>query len=258
MTSDMRTPLVAGNWKMYTTTTRAVELVSTLRRNLPSGDHAEVAVCPPFTVLAEVGRALQGSGIQLGAQDVFWEAEGAFTGEISPPMLVDVGCRYVIVGHSERRRYFGETDETVARKIRAVIAHQMSAIVCVGEHLHEREAGDTNQVVSRQVDAAIAELRLEDLRQVVIAYEPIWAIGTGRSARGDDANLVIRHIRGIIASRFPAAGSQMRILYGGSVTPESIGEFSRQPEIDGALVGGASLDAAKFAAIVQLVGRSGH
>lgn len=241
---------------MYTTTKVAVDLVSALRRAVPEAEHAEVAVCPPFTVLADVGRVLRGSPIQLGAQDVYWEREGAYTGEISPQMLVDLGCRYVIVGHSERRRYFGETDETVARKIQAVLGYQMSPIVCVGEHLHEREGGETNEVVGRQIGAAIAELRLEDLRKVVVAYEPIWAIGTGRSARGEDANGVIAHIRGIIAARFPTAAPHIRILYGGSVTPNSIVEFSRQPEIDGALVGGASLDAAKFAAIVQAVSRS--
>lgn len=254
----MRIPLVAGNWKMYTTRREAVDLISVLRREIPTPRQVEVAVFPPFTALADVGRALQGTEVQLGAQDMFWEVEGPFTGEVAPRMLIDVGCRYVIVGHSERRRHFAETDAVVARKVQAGLAHHLVPIVCVGEHLEEREAGKTHHIVSHQVRAVLAELSPEKMRQVVIAYEPIWAIGTGRSARGDDANQVIGGIRRAIAERFPEAASQVRILYGGSVTPESIGEFTHQPEIDGALVGGASLDAAKFAAIVRAVGASSN
>jgi len=246
-----RKSLVAGNWKMHTTTGQALELAGAIRQGVPPAERVEVAICPPFTALADVGRAIRGSTVQLGAQDVFWEPEGAFTGEIAPRMLMDVGCRYVIVGHSERRRHFGETDEVVARKVRSAFANQLIPIACVGEQLHERDAGETERVISRQVSALIAELRAEDARQLVIAYEPIWAIGTGRAARGVDANRVIRGIRAVVADRFPAAAPSCRILYGGSVTPETIGEFSQQPEIDGALVGGASLDAAKFLAIVR-------
>lgn len=254
MTSEMaRTPLVAGNWKMHKTVGEALELVAALRQGIPPSERVEVAICPPFTALADVGRAVRGSAVQLGAQDLFWEAEGAFTGEISPRMLVDVGCRYVIVGHSERRQHFGETDEVVARKVQAAFAHQLTPIACVGEHLRERDAGETDLVVSRQLSAVIAELRAEDVRQLVIAYEPIWAIGTGRSARGVEANRVIGVIRRVVADQFAAVASYVRILYGGSVTPQTIGEFSQQPEIDGALVGGASLDAAKFLAIVREV-----
>lgn len=257
MTSEVtRRSLVAGNWKMHTTIGEALELATALRQGVSPSEQVEVAICPPFTALADVGRAVRGSALQLGAQDVFWETEGAFTGEISPRMLVDVGCRYVIVGHSERRRHFGETDEIVARKVRTAFAHQLIPIACVGEHLHERDAGETDRVVSRQVSAIIAELRAEEVRQLVIAYEPIWAIGTGRAARGEDANRVIGGIRGVVLGPFPAEASQVRILYGGSVTPQSIGEFSQQPEIDGALVGGASLDHAKFLAIVREVAKS--
>lgn len=257
MTSEVtRRSLVAGNWKMHTTIGEALELATALRQGVSPSEQVEVAICPPFTALADVGRAIRGSALALGAQDVFWEAEGAFTGEISHRMLVDVGCRYVIVGHSERRRYFGETDEIVGRKVRTAFAHQLIPIACVGEHLHERDAGETDRVVSRQVSAIIAELRAEEVRQLVIAYEPIWAIGTGRAARGEDANRVIGGIRGVVLGPFPAEASHVRILYGGSVTPQSIGEFSQQPEIDGALVGGASLDPAKFMAIVREVAKS--
>lgn len=245
-----RIPLVAGNWKMHKTVTEARELVFALRNTqLPGG--VEVAVCPPFTALAEVGNVLAGSSIALGAQDMFWEPQGAFTGEISPPMLADLKCRYVIVGHSERRQHFGDTDDAVARKVRAAFAHRVVPILCVGERLQERETGRTEDVVTSQVEIATEELTADQVRQLVTAYEPVWAIGTGRSASGAEASRVIRLIRGILAARVGAAASETRILYGGSVTLENAAEFSHQPEIDGALVGGASLDAVKFAAIVM-------
>lgn len=245
-----RIPLVAGNWKMHKTVAEARDLVTALLHDaLPDG--VEVAVCPAFTALAEVRRMLDGSRIRLGAQDMFWEARGAFTGAISPLMLVDVQCAYVILGHSERRQHFGESDEMVARKVKAAFAHRLVPILCVGERLDEREAGRTDQVVSRQVEVATAELTPQQTRSLVIAYEPVWAIGTGRSASGQDANRVIGLIRGILARRSGDAAASTRILYGGSVTPENAAEFSRQPEIDGALVGGASLDASKFTAIVR-------
>ncbi len=248
-----RTPLVAGNWKMHKSVGEALELVHALRRELPPG-RVEVAICPPFTALFEVGKALQGSPLRLGAQDMFWEAEGAFTGEISPRMLTDVGCHYVILGHSERRQHFGETDDVVAQKVRSAFTHRLVPIACVGERLHERDAGETERVVTRQVQAATTRLSSEEVRQLVIAYEPVWAIGTGRSPSGAEANRVIGIIRGVLAERFSTAASEARILYGGSVTPQTISDFTRQPEIDGALVGGASLDAAKFLEIVREVG----
>jgi len=246
-----RTPLIAGNWKMHKTIGDALALVQALRRErLPDG--VEVAVCPPFTALADVGRVLEGSAISLGAQDMHWEPQGAFTGAISPLMLADVGCRYVIVGHSERRQHFAESDDAVARKVRAALAHGLAPILCVGERLDEREAGRTEAVVARQTGAGIAGLPSEAVARVVIAYEPVWAIGTGRSASGEEANRVIGAIRGLLSERAGGeAAGRTRILYGGSVTPENAAEFARQPEIDGALVGGASLDPAKFLRIVH-------
>lgn len=247
-----RTPLIAGNWKLHKTASEAVVFIrALLEARLPAG--VEVAVCPPFTALADSARALQGSSIRLGAQDVFWEAHGAFTGEISGPMLADLHCRYVIVGHSERRQHFGETDETARRKVEAVYRHGLVPIACVGERLDEREAGQTEAVVTRQVKAATQGLSDTLVARLVVAYEPVWAIGTGRSASGEEANRVIGLIRSVLAGQFGDAAVQTRILYGGSVTPENAAEFGRQPEIDGALVGGASLDAVKFAAIVRSV-----
>jgi triosephosphate isomerase len=245
-----RIPLIAGNWKMHKTVAEARDLITALSHSaLPDG--VEVAICPPFTALAAASQILEGSHIHLGAQDMFWEPQGAFTGAVSPPMLVDLHCRYVIVGHSERRQHFGESDEMITRKVAAAFAHHLIPILCAGERLNEREAGKTEQVVSRQVQAATAELAVDRVRSLVIAYEPVWAIGTGRSATGEDANHVVAFIRQLLASRSGDAAASTRILYGGSVTPENAAEFSRQPEIDGALVGGASLDAGKFAAIIR-------
>jgi len=245
-----RTPLVAGNWKMHKTVAEARGLVTAIiGSRLPAG--VEVAVCPPFTAVADVGRVLEGSTVRLGAQDVFWEPQGAFTGEISPVMLADLRCRYVIVGHSERRQHFGETDEAVARKARAALAHGLVPIVCVGERLEDRDAGQTERVVTRQVEIAIAGMSSDQIRQLVVAYEPVWAIGTGRAATAQEANRVIGLIRETLARRAAEAAAQTRVLYGGSVTPDNAKEFSGQPQIDGALVGGASLDAQKFLAIVR-------
>jgi len=245
-----RRPLVAGNWKMHKTVADAVRLIEDLRKAaLPA--NVEVAVCPPFTALADSARALAGSTIALGAQNMFWEAQGAFTGEISAPMLVAAGCRYVILGHSERRQFFAETDASVARKIRTAYAHDLVPILCVGERLKEREAGRTDHVISEQTEAATAELSGEQVRTLVVAYEPVWAIGTGRSATGEEANRVIGLIRRVLGGRTGDASAQTRILYGGSVTPDNAAEFFGQPEIDGGLIGGASLDASKFTAIVR-------
>jgi triosephosphate isomerase (TIM) len=245
-----RIPFVVGNWKMNTTVAEARALVSAITRSaLPAG--VEVAVCPPFTGLGDVARILEGFAVGLGAQDMFWEAAGAFTGEISPVMLADLGCRYVIVGHSERRQHFGDTDESVARKTRAAFAHTLTPIVCVGERLEERDARQTERVITRQVEAATASLSPEQLADVAIAYEPVWAIGTGRAATGLEANRVIGLIRTLLATHDSAASARTRILYGGSVTADNVAEFSQQPEIDGALVGGASLDARKFLAIIS-------
>jgi triosephosphate isomerase len=245
-----RIPLVVGNWKMNTTVAEARALVAAITRSaLPAG--VEVAVCPPFTGLADVSRILERSAVGLGAQDMFWEAAGAFTGEVSPVMLADLGCRYVIVGHSERRQHFGDTDENVARKARAAFSHTLTPIVCVGERVDERDARQTERVITRQVAAATAGLSAEHLGHLVLAYEPVWAIGTGRAATGMEANRIIGLIRSILATHDNAASAYTRILYGGSVTADNVAEFSQQPEIDGALVGGASLDARKFLAIIN-------
>ncbi|OLC31098.1 MAG: triose-phosphate isomerase [Armatimonadetes bacterium 13_1_40CM_64_14] len=245
-----RIPLVVGNWKMHTTVAEARALAAAITRSvLPAG--VELAVCPPFTALADVARILEGSAVGLGAQDMFWEVAGAFTGEVSPVMLADLGCRYVIVGHSERRQHFGETDESVARKARAAFVHKLTPIVCVGERLEERDARQTERVITRQVEAATAGLSAEQLAHLVLAYEPVWAIGTGRAATGPEANRVIGLIRTVLAAHDSAASKHTRILYGGSVTADNVAEFSQQPEIDGALVGGASLDARKFLAIIS-------
>jgi len=251
-----RIPLIAGNWKMHKTVGDAVALAGALRRSvLPA--HVEVAVCPPFTALAEVSRALAGSPIRLGAQDMHWEPQGAFTGEISPVMLSDLGCRYVIVGHSERREHFGETDDAVARKVKAAFGHGLIPIMCVGERLEERDAGLTDQVVVRQTAVGAAGLEPVNAERLVVAYEPVWAIGTGRPASGAEANRVCGLIRRLLAERFgAAAASQVRILYGGSVTTDNASEFAHQNEIDGALVGGASLDPQKFLTIIQAAVRS--
>jgi triosephosphate isomerase len=246
-----RIPLVAGNWKMHKTAAEAAGLVRALLvEPLPSG--VEVAVCPPFTALGEVRAVLGDSAVRLGAQDLYWEAQGAFTGEISAPMLRDAGCHYVVVGHSERRQFFGETDETAARKAGAAFAHGLVPILCVGERLEERDAGQTEAVVARQTVSGTQHVDALPASTLVIAYEPVWAIGTGRSASGEEANRVITLIRATLAERFGAnAAARIRILYGGSVTPDNAAEFSRQPEIDGALVGGASLDPAKFRKVIQ-------
>jgi len=249
-----RIPLVTGNWKMHKTGAEAVRLIEDLRKvSLPT--NVEVAVCPPFTALADSARALAGSEIALGAQDMFWETQGAFTGEISGSMLVAAGCRYVILGHSERRQLFAETDVSIARKVRAAYAHTLVPILCVGERLEEREAGRTDHVVTEQTEAVTAELSGEQVRRLVVAYEPVWAIGTGRSATGEEANRVIALIRRVLGKRSGGVSSQTRILYGGSVTTDNAAEFFGQPEIDGGLIGGASLDAAKFTAIVLAASR---
>jgi len=245
-----RVPLVAGNWKMHKTVREAVETVSALVPLVGAVEGVDIVVCPPFTALADVGRALAGSKIELGAQDMHWEPQGAYTGAVSGPMLWDLGCTYVIVGHSERRRHFGETDEAVGRKTAVAFAQELVPILCVGETLEERDAGRTEEVVARQIRLGTPDLTPEAAAQLVVAYEPVWAIGTGRAATGEEANRVSGLIRGWLRKRFGEAAEAVRILYGGSVTPQNIAEFAGQPEIDGALVGGASLDPHAFAAIV--------
>ena len=244
-----RTPLIAGNWKMHKTATEGTALARELRQRLGSGGGVEVAVCPPFPSLAAVGTALQGSGIALGAQDMYWEKEGAFTGAVSAGMLLDLGCRFVILGHSERRQHFGETDAAVRRKVGAALAAGLTPIVCVGETLAERDAGQTLAVVARQVRAALEGLTGADLGRLTLAYEPVWAIGTGRTATPEQAQEVHAALRRLVGQR--GDGSATRILYGGSVKAENAAALLRESEIDGALVGGVSLVAEQFARIVE-------
>jgi triosephosphate isomerase len=245
----MRTPLVAGNWKMNTTIPEAVALVDAMLDQLPFIAGVEKVVCPPFISLDAVRNRVQGTGILVGAQNVFWEPKGAFTGEVSTTMLQGL-ADYVIVGHSERRQYFQESDADVNRKLRAALAAGLRVIMCVGENLAENELGHTDAFVASQVRGGLAEV--ESLDRVVIAYEPIWAIGTGRAATPDDAGRVIGHIRSVVGSLAGSpAAEAIRVLYGGSVTPDNFPGFAAHPEIDGALVGGASLQAASFLAIVR-------
>jgi triosephosphate isomerase len=246
-----RRPLVAGNWKLYKTLAQARELASRIVAQAGSV-RCELAVAPVFTALAAVREQLGSAPVALAAQDCFWEREGAFTGEVSAALLADAGCRYVIVGHSERRQHFGERDEQVRRKARAVLDAGMAPIVCCGESLAQREAGQTESHVLGQLVAALDGLDAEAARQVVIAYEPIWAIGTGRNASPADAQAVHLAIRCTVAGRFgrPLADG-MRILYGGSVKPDNARSLLAEPDVDGALVGGASLDAASFLAIAN-------
>ncbi len=244
-----RRPIVAGNWKMNTTLAEAVELAEALRDTIDGIESVERVVCPPFISIAAVSERLAKSSIGVGAQNVFYEEKGAYTGEVAPTMLEGL-CGYVIVGHSERRQHFGETDESVNRKVKAVLDHGLVPIVCVGENLRQNESGETLGVVTRQVRAALDGVGPTD--RVVFAYEPIWAIGTGRAATAADADRVIGGIRAIVARIWsPEAAEAMRIQYGGSVTPGNAPELFARAEIDGALVGGASLKAADFTAIVQ-------
>lgn len=248
----MRKPVIAGNWKLFKTTAEALELVDSLKSLVGNVKDREIIVAPVFTVLRSVRQAIAGSDIKLSAQDCFWEEEGAFTGEVSPRMLVDTGCSHVIIGHSERRQHFGETDETVNKKIKAAIRAGMVAIACVGETLAEREAGRTLDVLGTQVRGALAGISEADLNSMIIAYEPVWAIGTGKTATDQQAQEAHAFIRALLAELYgPQPAQRVRILYGGSVKPENAGGLMSQPDIDGALVGGASLKADSFAAIVN-------
>jgi triosephosphate isomerase len=246
----MRRPLVVANWKMHKTAKEARAFCETLRVECGPVD---AAIAPPFPALAETARALAGSPIALAAQNVHPESSGAFTGEVSAPMLVEVGCRYVIIGHSERRALFGESSELVARKLLAVQAAGMIPIVCVGETLAEREADRTRAIVEEQLRISTEPARTDAPEQLVLAYEPVWAIGTGRTATPEQAQEVHALIRATLSKRFGAAADRIRIQYGGSVKAENARALAAQPDIDGALVGGASLDPASFSAILAEV-----
>ena len=252
-----RKPVIAGNWKMFNTIGESVALVRELVPIVAHLTDREIVVCPPFTSLSTVNPLVAGTNIKLGAQNVHWEEKGAFTGEISPAMLKDAGCEYVILGHSERRQFFAETDENVNRKLKAVLAADLIPIVCVGESLSEREAGITSTVVSRQIKIGLDGLDTENAKKVIIAYEPIWAIGTGRTASAADANAVCAFIRLTLTGMLgTSVADAVRIQYGGSVKPDNVDELMGSSDIDGALVGGASLKVADFSRIVNFTAAS--
>ena len=243
----MRTPFVAGNWKMNMSIADARQFVAELTPKLETIEGVEVAVCPPFTSLMAIAALLQGSSIGLGAQNMHWETKGAFTGEIAPGMVAEL-CQYVILGHSERRAYFGETDEIVNHKVKAGLAHGLKPIVCVGETLQEREQGITEAVVARQIDAVISLSGIDSFARAIIAYEPVWAIGTGKVATPDQAQAVHAFIRDKLAQQNAGVAEQVKILYGGSMNPSNAAELLSQSDIDGGLIGGASLKADDFLA----------
>jgi triosephosphate isomerase (TIM) len=250
----MRKTIIAGNWKMYKTIVQAIELSNGLKRELFKVDPAEIdiVVCPVYTALSEVAEVVANSNIALGAQDCYWQDEGAFTGEVSCPMIKDAGAQYVIIGHSERRQFFSETNATVNKKLQAVLKAGLTPIVCVGETLAEREANRTLAVLDDHVKNGLAGITAEQARKLVIAYEPVWAIGTGKVATPQQAQDAHAYIRTILVKLFDKETAQvMRIQYGGSVKPENIEELMRQPDVDGALVGGASLTVDSFADIVK-------
>lgn len=249
---SQRTPLIAGNWKMYKTISEAVKTAQELAQLTQDVKDREIMIAPPFTALDRVFQTIQDTNIQLGAQNLFWELEGAYTGEISPKMLKDTGCRYVIIGHSERRQFFGETDETVNKKIRSAIINGLVPIFCVGETEKEREDTQTFSVLDKQMKIGLYNFSFDDLQNLVIAYEPVWAIGTGKTASPEQAQEVHAFLRKWIADRWGAQeANKIRILYGGSVKPNNINELMAMNDIDGALVGGASLNAKTFSEIIH-------
>jgi triosephosphate isomerase len=247
MTLSNEKPFIAGNWKMFKTIPEAVELVTALKSASSKQIEAELVVIPPMTALSDVKKATEGSQVKLGAQNMFWEEEGAFTGEVSAPMLKDAGCEYVVIGHSERRQYFGETDESVNKKIKAALAHDLIPIMCIGESLNEREKEKTIEKVEDQINAGLEELGKDEIGRLIIAYEPIWAIGTGLTATPTQAEEVHIFIREKLAEKYgKETASYAIILYGGSVKPANAYELIKEKNINGALVGGASLEAESF------------
>lgn len=247
-----RLPFITGNWKMNKTVEEACDLVRRLKVAIAGVEGVEVAIAPPFTALYAVLQELQGSAIHLSAQNLFWEEKGAYTGEVSPGMLKEVGCEYVIIGHSERRQFFGETDETVNRRMKAALGQGLKPIFCLGETLREREEGETFPLLERQAEGGLRDLGEKEMKSVVVAYEPIWAIGTGKTATPQQAEEVHRFIRERIERIYSRQiAEEVRIQYGGSVTPENVKGLMSQSNIDGALVGGASLKSETFSKIVR-------
>jgi triosephosphate isomerase (TIM) len=255
MTPDQgRRPYIAGNWKMFKTTAEARSYVEELRGLLSSDTPADVGLCVPFTALAATVEAAEGSDIRVCAQNMHQEPEGAYTGEVSAPMLLEYGVQGVVLGHSERRQYFGETDRALQEKLPAALAAGLEPILCVGESEDERDEGETERRLRHQVQEALERVAPEDVARVVIAYEPIWAIGTGRVATAEQAQEAIAFIRALVGDRSPEAAASVRVLYGGSVKPDNAGEILAQQDVDGALVGGASLDPKVLAQIVEAAG----
>ncbi|OGX38768.1 MAG: triose-phosphate isomerase [Omnitrophica WOR_2 bacterium RIFCSPHIGHO2_02_FULL_52_10] len=248
----MRKLIIAGNWKLNKTSREAIEFVTLLKRELCDISGVDIIVCPPATALSDVQDVLTDSNIALGAQNVYWEDEGAFTGEVSAPLLKDIGVQYVIIGHSERRQYFGETDETVNKRLAAALKHGLTPIVCVGENLTEREKGRTFEVLEKQCRGGLDGLEADEVEKIIIAYEPVWAIGTGKTATAQQAQEAHKFIRDLLAEMYNDDTAQtVRIQYGGSVKPENSAQLMSQPDIDGALVGGASLKAETFTEIIK-------
>jgi triosephosphate isomerase len=248
----MRKPIIAGNWKLNKTPHEAILLASDLKREIVDVEGVDIVLCPPFTALADVADTLTDTNIALGAQNIFWEDAGAFTGEISGPMLKDLGVSYVIIGHSERRQYFNETNETVSKRLRAALKNGLIPIVCVGENLAQRESNKTFDVIKDHCEGSLKGLTAEEMKGVVVAYEPVWAIGTGKTATPEQAQEVHVFIRQLLGKMFNIeTATSVRIQYGGSVTPENVTQLMAKADIDGALVGGASLKAPSFAAIVK-------
>ena len=246
----MRKPIIAGNWKMHKTIAEALEFVNEVKDRV-NNDKVEAVICAPFTLLKDLNQATKGTNIKIGAQNMHFEEKGAFTGEISPLMLKELDMDYVVIGHSERRQYFNETDETVNKKVLKALEVGIDPILCVGETLEEREAGNTKDVCKVQVEKALENVSKEDLAKVVIAYEPVWAIGTGKTATSEDANDVIAYIREVVANLYGELANEVRIQYGGSVKPSNVAEIMNQSDIDGALVGGASLEANDYVELVN-------
>ncbi len=248
----MRKPIIAGNWKMNKTIEEAKELVMNLKKPFSEMQDREIVICPPFVLLTTMRNIIKESNIKLGAQNMFWEEKGAYTGEISPLMLKNIGCEYVIIGHSERRAYFGETNETVNKKIKAALFHNLKPIICVGEKLAEREKGITEKIIKKQITEGLTNLSAKEMLNIVIAYEPVWAIGTGKTATSEQAQEVHKFIRNLLSEKYGKnIAEEIRIQYGGSVNHKNIADLMSQVDIDGALVGGASLKAKSFTKIVE-------
>ncbi len=248
----MRKPIIAGNWKMHKTLSEAKSFLEEVKKQVPSKDQMDSVICAPALFLEQLVTAAKDSDVKIGAQNMHFEDSGAFTGEISPAALADLGVDYVILGHSERREMFNETDESVNKKVHAAFKHNLIPIVCCGETLEERESGKTNDLVGAQIEKALQGLTPDQAKQTVIAYEPIWAIGTGKSSTAEDANEVCAHIRSVVAKQFSQdVADAIRIQYGGSVKPANIKEYMAQPDIDGALVGGASLEPQSFLQLLE-------